>query len=195
VGPGLCLKTALHPTWKDAPAVALGIIKGFAAYPPPVPDVESAWKTARDEILQHPLMRFGPLRSAFLKILAEARTLIQIREDTHFYATMSLPIFRRTSLELGRRLVPAALYKSLLDTAVPAGCGGSCRQRQPGLARGDCGARVWDSGGDGHDDSHANPARWRVDSCGWQSRHGLSREPAGNRARWSTSGGLRPGLA
>ncbi len=27
-----------------------------------------------------------------------------MREDTHFYATLALPVFRRTLLELGRRL-------------------------------------------------------------------------------------------
>ena len=103
------ISTALQPAWKDAPAVALGIIKGFAAYPPPSPTGKPDWETARDEILQHPLLRFTPLRSAFLEILAEARTLFQIREDTHFYATLSLPVFRQTALEFGRRLVSAGI--------------------------------------------------------------------------------------
>ncbi len=107
--------TALQPTWKDAPAVALGVVRSFAACPPPLPDGRPAWQIAPDEILRHPLLRFAPLRSAFLEILAEARTLIQIREDTHFYATMSLPILRRTSFEFGRRLVAAGIIDTPHD--------------------------------------------------------------------------------
>jgi pyruvate,water dikinase len=64
---------------------------------------------ARDELLAHPLLRLPPLRSAFLARLAEARCLLQIREDTHFYATLALPIVRRTVLELGGRLAGAGV--------------------------------------------------------------------------------------
>lgn len=100
------VSTTLIPTWKDAPEMALGMIKGFAAKPSP-PTVTPAWQKARDEILQNPRLRFAPLRTAFLGTLEMARYIIQIREDTHFYATLSMPIFRRTLLEFGRRLVEA----------------------------------------------------------------------------------------
>src|SRR5690606_23158352 len=73
---------------------------------------EPAWQAARDEVLKHPLLRFSPLRSAFLGLLNEARTVLQIREDTHFYATLAMPLFRRALLEMGRRLVSTRL----LDT-------------------------------------------------------------------------------
>jgi pyruvate,water dikinase len=39
--------------------------------------------------------------------LIKTRYLFQIREDTHFYATMVQPVIRHLSLELGRRLVEA----------------------------------------------------------------------------------------
>jgi pyruvate,water dikinase len=42
-----------------------------------------------------------------LKSLTKARSLFQIREDTHFYATLVQPTIRRLSLELGKRLVEA----------------------------------------------------------------------------------------
>jgi pyruvate,water dikinase len=106
------ISTALQPTWKDAPEVVLGMIKSFAAHPPQLQTGKPAWQVARDELVQHPLLRVAPLRSAFLQILAEARALLQIREDTHFYATLPLPLFRRTFLEFGRRLVVAGV----LDT-------------------------------------------------------------------------------
>jgi pyruvate,water dikinase len=59
---------------------------------------------ARDDVLAHPLLRLPPLRSAFLKLLAEARWFQQLREDTRFYFMLLLPVLRRTLLELGRRL-------------------------------------------------------------------------------------------
>ena len=106
------VSTSLLPTWKDEPELALGIITSFAAQPPPASTGIPAWLAARDEILQHPRLRGGLLRSAFLETLELARCIIQIREDTHFYATLSMPVFRRALLEFGRRLVTAGV----LDT-------------------------------------------------------------------------------
>jgi pyruvate,water dikinase len=105
------ISTALLPTWKDDPAVALGLLKSFAAYPPRPSTGKPAWQAARDEILLSPRLRFAPLRSVFQKSLEEARLLIQIREDTHFYATLAMPLFRRTFLEMGRRLAAAGILK------------------------------------------------------------------------------------
>jgi len=99
------ISTAFLPTWKDAPEVVLGILKGLALAERRPQTEHPAWEAARDEVLALSQMRFRPLRSAFLKFLAQARCLLQIREDTHFYATLPLPIVRRTALELGRRLV------------------------------------------------------------------------------------------
>jgi pyruvate,water dikinase len=109
------ISTALQPTWKDAPEVVLGIVKSFAAHPPQRQTGKPAWQVARDDLVQHPLLRFAPLRSAFLEILAEARALLQIREDTHFYATLALPLFRRILLECGRRLASAGILDAPED--------------------------------------------------------------------------------
>jgi rifampicin phosphotransferase len=51
----------------------------------------------------------------FQKRLRKAGVLMQIREDTHFYATMSLPLFRRVSLEFGRRLIEAGVLDQRED--------------------------------------------------------------------------------
>jgi rifampicin phosphotransferase len=109
-------------TWKDAPEVVLGILKGLTAAPPRAEVKRPAWEAARDELLAHPLLRIPPLRSAFLGILAEARWFPQIREDTRFYATLILPVLRRTLLEFGRRLagvgvldVPEDVFHLKLD--------------------------------------------------------------------------------
>lgn len=93
-----------QPTWKDAPEVVLGMLQGLARAEPRPQARPPAWEVARDQLLAHPLLRVPPLRSAFLKLLAEARYFPQLREDTRFYALLALPVLRRTLLELGRRL-------------------------------------------------------------------------------------------
>jgi rifampicin phosphotransferase len=92
-------------TWKDSPEVVLGMLKGLAVTPPSPEAERPAWEAARDELLAHPLLRFRPLRSAFLGTLVKARYFPQLREDTRFYAMLPLPVLRRTLLEFGRRLV------------------------------------------------------------------------------------------
>lgn len=106
---------ASQPTWKDAPEVVLGILRGLAAVPPRHRTTQPAWEAARDELLARPLLRPQPLRAAFLTLLAQSRCLLQIREDTHFYATMPLPVVRRTLLELGRRLASVGVLDSAED--------------------------------------------------------------------------------
>ena len=96
--------TAYEPTWKDAPEVVLGLLKGLAQSEPRPSTRTLEWEEARDEVLAHPFMRFPVLRSHVMKLLSDARWLLQIREDTHFYMTLALPISRRTLLEIGRRL-------------------------------------------------------------------------------------------
>jgi pyruvate,water dikinase len=108
----IVLSTVLQPTWKDAPELVLGIVKGLALTEPRHETGRPAWEVARDTVLAHPLLRFSPLRFTTLKLLTTARSLWQIREDTHFDATRILPILRRTLFELGRRLVGAGV----LDT-------------------------------------------------------------------------------
>jgi pyruvate,water dikinase len=70
---------------------------------------------ARDDVLAHPLLRLPSLRSAFLELLSEARWFQQLREDTRFYATLILPVLRRTLLELGRRLVSVGVLDAPED--------------------------------------------------------------------------------
>ncbi|AKT37109.1 PEP/pyruvate-binding domain-containing protein [Chondromyces crocatus] len=105
----------LEPTWKDAPAVVLGMLETLAANAPQPDTAQLSWEAARDEILAHPFLAPAPLRAAFTEILAEARALTEIREDTHFYGTLPMPILRRVLLELGRRLTDAAVLSAPED--------------------------------------------------------------------------------
>jgi pyruvate,water dikinase len=92
--------------------VVLSILKGLVLAKPRTQSSRPAWQVARDELLTRPLLRFPPLRTLFLNLLAEGRCLLQIREDTHFYATLALPVIRRTLLEFGRRLVSDGVLSS-----------------------------------------------------------------------------------
>jgi pyruvate,water dikinase len=97
--------TISHPAWKDKSENVLAILKVLAETEPGQPKSYDAWQQARDELLAHSILRVRPFRNLFLKSLNKARYLFQIREDTHFYATMVQPAIRRVALELGRRLV------------------------------------------------------------------------------------------
>jgi phosphohistidine swiveling domain-containing protein len=96
--------TISQPAWKDEPRTVLGILKVLASSELQKTDRYQEWKRERDELLTKSILGRWPLRNLFLKSLANARCLFQIREDTHFYATLAHPVVRRVALELGNRL-------------------------------------------------------------------------------------------
>jgi pyruvate,water dikinase len=104
-----------QPTWKDAPEVVLGMLQGMARAERRPRATLPSWEAVRDEILRHPLLRIPALRSAFLRLLTEARYFPQLREDTRFAVTRPLPVLRRTLLELGRRLRDAGVLDAAAD--------------------------------------------------------------------------------
>ncbi len=99
--------TISQPAWKDRPEIVLGLLRLLASTQPHTADSYQAWGRARDELLAHSLLGRWPLRKIFLNSLALARAVFQIREDTHFYATLPQPLIRHLALELGRRLQQA----------------------------------------------------------------------------------------
>jgi pyruvate,water dikinase len=104
-----------QPTWRDAPEAVLGMLKGLAqAERNPTPGIPG-WERARDDVLAHAPFRWGLPRQIFLTILAEARCFPALREDTHFYMTMPMPVIRRALLEIGRRLVDAGILATPED--------------------------------------------------------------------------------
>jgi pyruvate,water dikinase len=109
------ITTASLPTWRDAPEIVLGLVKGLIHEASRSDGGQPGWERARDEVLASPWLRLPPLRSAFLTLLTTARFVLQIREDTHFYATMPLPLVRRTVLEMGRRLVQVGALDTPAD--------------------------------------------------------------------------------
>ena len=111
----LVLSTALQPTWKDDPQIVLGMLKGLAQAEAPAGRGPAEWEVARDRVLAHPWMGFTPLRLAFLRLLAGARRLWELRESTHFEATRILPTLRRALLEMGGRLAQAGALQQPED--------------------------------------------------------------------------------
>ncbi|HSA99590.1 MAG TPA: PEP/pyruvate-binding domain-containing protein [Anaerolineales bacterium] len=97
--------TISQPAWKDQPDNVLAILKILAEAEPGQRDSYDAWQRTRDELLANSILGTRLLRTLFLKSLTNARALFQIREDTHFYATLVQPTIRHVALELGRRLV------------------------------------------------------------------------------------------
>ena len=99
--------TISQPAWKDQPDNVLAILKILAETQSKPTSNYDAWAQTRDELLAHSILGTRLLRNLFLKSLTSARALFQIREDTHFYATLVQPTIRRVALELGRRFVQA----------------------------------------------------------------------------------------
>lgn len=105
--------TISEPAWKDEPARVLSILRVLAEAEVSKHESYDAWQRARDEVLNNSMLGAYLFRNLFVKTLTNARSLFQIREDTHFYATMIQPFIRHIALELGNRLVDV----KALDTA------------------------------------------------------------------------------
>jgi rifampicin phosphotransferase len=104
--------TISQPAWKDEPRIVLGILKVLVSSELQKADRYQEWKRERDELLARSILGRWPLRNLFPKSLMNARCLFQIREDTHFYATLAQPLVRRVALELGNRLEQMGAIKA-----------------------------------------------------------------------------------
>ena len=103
------------PTWKDDPQIVLGILQVLSKSELQETDRYQEWSRTRDGLLAGSMLRLWPLRAVFLKSLTDARALFQIREDTHFYATLAQPLVRHAALELGRRLEQVGAINTSFD--------------------------------------------------------------------------------
>jgi phosphohistidine swiveling domain-containing protein len=99
--------TISQPAWVDQPEIVLGLLKVLAGTGPQKVDSYQACRRTRDDLLAHSLIGRWPARKIFLNSLNRARAVFQIREDTHFYATLPQPLIRHVAFELGWRLQQA----------------------------------------------------------------------------------------
>jgi len=107
--------TISQPAWKDAPNIVLGILKVLVRSELQETDHYQEWKLARDELLANSMLGHWLLRPLFLKSLMNARSLFQMREDTHFYATLAQPLVRRVVLKMGEHLEGVGALKTATD--------------------------------------------------------------------------------
>lgn len=84
----------------------LGLIRMLADRPPPPAPADRA-DHALACLVDHPMLRWAPLRRRIVRWVEAARSGVAFREDTHFYFTKPLPVLRRALLEMGRRLCVA----------------------------------------------------------------------------------------
>jgi pyruvate,water dikinase len=107
--------TISQPAWKDEPNIVLGILKVLTRSELQESSHYQEWEGTRAELLANSFLGRWPFRNLFLKSLMNARSLFQIREDTHFYATLAQPLVRRVALEFGHRLERVGAIRSVSD--------------------------------------------------------------------------------
>jgi pyruvate,water dikinase len=98
------------PTWGEAPATVLGIVKVLVE-DAPTPQAADRAERAERQLLAHPLVRLTRSERRVTGLLAATRAGIAFREDTHFHGTRVLPVLRRAVLEMGRRLAAAGALR------------------------------------------------------------------------------------
>ena len=142
------------PCWADAPDTVLALVQvlltdGADAGRSPFPD-------ALRRLENHPIVRALRAEGRVRRLVAKASAGIQVREDTHFELTRTMPSVRHAVLEAGRRLVAAGAIdaaddiwyltwselETLADPSDHPRRGRGRRPRRPGLARRDRGPRV-----------------------------------------------------
>ncbi|TWJ15056.1 pyruvate,water dikinase [Stackebrandtia albiflava] len=100
-----------QPTWRDDPGIVLAILKGMAAGDA-VTANGSGTAEARRAVFGHPLARWRPFRRLLERQARRAGDFVRFREDTHYYATMAMPVMRRVLREYGDRLTAAGALDS-----------------------------------------------------------------------------------
>lgn len=94
-----------EPTWADDPSVVVALVQvllardGASGSPP--------FDRALDQLLAEPLLTRLHGEACVRRLVNRASAGVQVREDTHFELTRTLPPLRHTVLEVGRRLFAA----------------------------------------------------------------------------------------
>ncbi|OZM81844.1 PEP/pyruvate-binding domain-containing protein [Pseudonocardia sp. MH-G8] len=102
------------PTWGEAPATVLGMVKVLVEDARPASEDERAAR-AEQRLLAHPLVRLTGSGPRVRRLLVDVRAGIALREDTHFHGTRALPVLRRAVLEMGRRLTATGVLSASDD--------------------------------------------------------------------------------
>lgn len=103
-------------TWREQPEVVWGMLKGILIadestqmHPNNLPDRRKEAEDKLGVLFDKGFFRFLPLRSFSGKLINAARKYNAFRENSHFYLTQAMTVFRTLFLEMGNRLVRRGL--------------------------------------------------------------------------------------
>ncbi len=99
-------------TWQEKPEVVWGMLKGILLQEDNPVDYHVKQLQRREkaeerlaELTSRGIARVLPLRGLIDKLVVYARKYTAFREDSHFYLTRAMPVFRALFMEIGRQLV------------------------------------------------------------------------------------------
>ncbi|MDN5802966.1 MAG: phosphoenolpyruvate synthase, partial [Microlunatus sp.] len=95
------------PTWRDAPATVLDLIRVLRAGGDLVEERESRASAALTGVLDHRVVRRFHAAPLVRRLVSRAAAGIALREDTHYEATRLMPVVRHVVNEAGLRLAQA----------------------------------------------------------------------------------------
>lgn len=109
-------------TWRDNPNVVWGMLNGIL-----IADVNSVVvheeilkrrqraEERLGELISHGVAKFLPIKGFITRLIGYARKYTAFREDSHFYLTQVMPIFREMFLQIGKKLVKRSILENEHD--------------------------------------------------------------------------------
>ncbi|WP_366924433.1 hypothetical protein MFMK1_001410 [Metallumcola ferriviriculae] len=105
-------------TWQERPEVVWGMLKGVLLQQDGVVDYHQRQLERREraekrlaQLTSRGAGRVLPLKRWIDRLVVYARKYTAFREDSHFYLTQVMPVFRSLFLEIGRQLVSRGVLK------------------------------------------------------------------------------------
>ena len=101
------------PCWADDPATVMTLVQVLLH--DAAGAAESPFPAALQRLLGHRIVRALHAESRVRALVTKASAGVQVREDTHFELTRTMPSVRRAVIEAGRRLAAAGALDVLTD--------------------------------------------------------------------------------
>lgn len=109
-------------TWRDNPEVVWGMLKGILLTEEKnlhsQEDILRRRKVAEEKLMEltsKGIAKVIPVKGLINKLLDYARKYTAFREDSHFYLTQSMPLFRAMFLEIGKQMVRRGVLEDKND--------------------------------------------------------------------------------
>jgi pyruvate,water dikinase len=108
-------------TWREKPEVVWGMLKG-SMLAENTPQVSEALVVRRknaearlEELIAAGGIKLAPFIGILNKLIDYGRKYTAFREDSHFYLTQAMPVFRSMFMEIGRQLVTRRILNDAND--------------------------------------------------------------------------------